>query len=121
MKAYVRMLEAAVAIFLVYTFLIILSSGRAREDRPEDLKLRAYELLEGLDDQGVLRGYAAANDYASIDAAIDYEAHNHTVNVCEPDGSCHGQIPNGTDVWVGSYILAGQSSYNPKLVKLYIY
>lgn len=121
MKAYARMLEAVIAIFLIYTFLMILSSGQVKEDRPEDLELKAYELLEGLDEQGVLRGYAASNDYNSIDAALEYRAHNHTVNVCEPDGSCHGSVPNETEVWVGSYIVAGQDSYNPKLVKLYIY
>ncbi len=121
MRGYARMLEAVIAIFLIYTFLIYLSSGTVKQDRPEDLKLKAYELLKGLDDQGSLREYAAVNDYASIDAALAYYAHNHTANVCETDGTCYGPVPNETSVWVGTYIIAGQNSYNPKLVKLYVY
>ncbi|MFH1294323.1 MAG: hypothetical protein ABIH90_00075 [Candidatus Aenigmatarchaeota archaeon] len=121
MKGFARMLEAVLAVLLIFTFLIILSSGRVKEDRPEDLNVKAYEILADLNEKGVLGPYASANDAHSINMSISYDAHNHTANVCEPDGSCHGPEPDSNDVWVGSYLVAGDNSYNPKLVKLYIY
>ena len=115
------MLEAVLAIFLIYGFLMVLSSAPEKAEAPQELKLKAYELLQGLDDAGVLRSLAAANDYAAINAAVDYSAKNHSVSVCEPDGTCHGSAPTAGDVWVGTYALAGDSAYSPKLVKLYLY
>lgn len=120
MKGFARMLEAVLAVLLIFTFLIVLSSGKVKES-PEDLNVKAYEILVDLNEKGVLGPYANANDAHSINMSISYDAHNHTVNVCEPDGSCHGPEPISNNVWVGSYLVAGYNSYNPKLVKLYIY
>lgn len=100
---------------------MVISSAPDKAEAPQDLKLKAYDLLQGLDDANTLRAWADANDYASINAAVDYSAKNHIVNVCEPDGTCHGDSPNATDVWIGTYVLAGADAYNPKLVKLYLY
>ena len=56
-----------------------------------------------------------------LDSQVDIAGYNHTVNICDQSGVCVGLEPDASDVWVGSYFIAGQSVYQPLEVKLFLW
>jgi len=114
-------LESVIASIIIVAFLVSVSRIYLIEVEPPDASATAYDILKELDDQGVLRVYAAAMDYAGLDAQVDIAGYDHIVNICDSGRSCVGPEPNGTDIWTGSYFIAGQSVYQPIDIKLYLW
>jgi len=113
------MLEAVIAGIIIIGFVAVVSRSYISIPQ-EDTALQAYQALKGLDEQGILRPYAAANDWGSLNSEVKIYSRNHTIEICSLSG-CSGQKPHGDNVWVGSYIIAGDQSYQPLQVKLYLW
>jgi hypothetical protein len=114
------MLEAVIAGVIIFGFLaaigqIYMSPGQG------DFNIQAYQSLKSLDEQGILRAYAVSGDWGGLNNQVRIYSRNHTVEICQASGSCAGQRPEGANVWVGNYLISGDQSYQPLLVKLYLW
>jgi hypothetical protein len=114
------MVEAIIAGIIIMGFLVIVMTTNISAPE-EDLTLRAYEILKGTDDKGSLKPLAAGYDLAGINDEVDITPYSHTVQVCNSEGVCQGARPSGKNVWVGSYLIAGNNTFQPLEIKLYIY
>ena len=114
------MLEAVIAGIIIIGFLAVISQTYLSPSQ-EDFTLTAYQSLRSLDEQGILRSYAATGDWGGINSEVKIYSKNHTVEICDSSGSCAGNKPQGINVWVGSYIISGSQSYQPVQVKLYLW
>ncbi len=113
------MLEAVIAGIIIIGFLAAVSQVYMSPSQ-EDFTLKAYQELKSLDGQGILRPYAAAGDWGSLNSEVRIFGKNHTVEICSPSG-CQGGKPEGQNVWVGSYMISGNQNYAPMQVKLYLW
>ena len=119
MRGFWYMLEAVIAGIIIIGFVAVV--GRTYiSPQEEDISLRAYEALRELDEQGVLRSYAAVGDWGSLNSEVRIYDRNHTIQICDSSG-CVGQKPDGQNVWVGSYLTSGGQTYQPMQVKLYLW
>jgi len=113
------MLEAVIAGIIILGFLAVITQSyiSAPKDDPAG---QAYQSLKSLDQQGILRPYAQAGDWGSINDNVNIYSRNHTVQICD-SSRCWGQKPEAPDVWVGSYIISGYQDYHPYTVRLYLW
>ena len=114
-------MESAIACVIMGTFILVVASGYAVDSHPVDVGGIAYDVLKGLDDRDALRDHAVALDFSGLGSEIDLAGYSHAVNICDYSGSCVGPSPNATDVWVGSYFIAGSSVYKPLEIKLFLW
>lgn len=114
------MLEAVIAGVIIFGFLAVISQTYINPGQG-NFNLQAYESLRSLDEQGLLRSYAVSGDWGGLNDQVRIYSRNHTVEICQASGSCLGQRPEGTNVWVGNYIISGDQNYQPRLVKLYLW
>jgi hypothetical protein len=114
-------MESAIACMIIGIFLIAIVGGSAVESGQPDMAEVANDMLKGLDDSDVLRGNAAALDFGAINSNIELPGYNHTVNICDQAGTCVGPQPDASDIWVGSYFIAGKSVYQPLEIKLFVW
>ncbi len=121
MKGFMMTVEAVVACMIIALFLIYMATGSTVSSADIADRGLAYDVLESLDQRGVLRGYAESLDYTGLDAEIDLPQYNHSVAICVPGGSCYGNATGEGDVWSGSYFIAGKGSYSPREVRLFIW
>jgi len=119
MRGFWYMLEAIIAGIIMIGFIAVVSRVYINPSH-EDFSLRAYQSLKELDEQGILRIYAAAGDWGSLNSQVRIYDRNHTIEICSP-GGCQGGRPEGMNVWVGSYMVSGSQSYQPMQVKLYLW
>ena len=121
MKGIWYMLEALLAGIILITFLVTLKAVYLSMTPQEEASTEAYITLKELDENGLLRDYAVANDYNSLNNEISLYYYNHSVEICNSQGSCFGEKPESENVWVGSYIISGSSGFAPRTVKLYLW
>jgi len=114
-------MESAIACIIMGMFILAVTGGYAAAPQRANAATIAQDVLKGLDDRDVLRGYAVNLDYAGLDSEIDVAGYNHAVNICGEAGACVGPEPNATDVWAGSYFISGKSAYQPLEIKLYLW
>ncbi len=109
-------MEAVLAIAIILSFLLLLSSNMLPSS---NIERQAFERLEELDRLGMLRESAATFDYEAISSIISLPF-PHSVEICAPEGNCQGQKLGGENVAAASYIIAGSSSYSPREVRIYV-
>jgi len=114
-------MESAIACIIMGMFILAVTGGYAAAPQRASAAGTAQDVLKSLDDRGVLRGYAVTLDYAGLDSEIEIAGYGHAVNICSESGTCVGPEPNATDVWAGSYFIAGKSAYQPLEIKLYLW
>ena len=114
-------LEAVIACMLIAFFLIFLARNHISAEPDPVVSGLAFQALSQLDDMGLLREYAQNNDFTGISGLISLPGYSHAVNVCGTGGQCAGPSVNASQVWVGSYFVAGKGTYNPKEVKLLLW
>ena len=120
MRGFIYTLEAVIAGIVIISFLAFLAYEPPTVI-DEGLNLKSYEILEGLDNQGLLRSYVVDENVSGLNSQITFFSANHTVQICNVNGACNGTIPNGSNVFTGTYIIAGDNDYNPHYVKLYLW
>ncbi len=115
-KGFWSIAEAAIAIVLIFSFLFALMPGLAKKQHPDPEV--AYSALGNMDIRD-LRKLSEAYDYGAIADRISVSGFRHSVEVCGYSG-CKGEIPEG-EAYVATKVLAGYSSYSPRLVKVYVF
>jgi hypothetical protein len=122
MKGFWRMMESVVAVVMLLSFLAVAGGAYfARTDPGTDLASSGYEKLRQLDEGNGLRHYAAAGDAAAINAEIEMPGYNHSIMLCNSSGACIGNYTASRNVVVSSYLIAGNASYAPLEVRLYVW
>jgi hypothetical protein len=121
MRGFWYVLEAIIAGTILISFLIIL--GRALMAAPADVSVneKPFNVLEGLDNRGLLRNYTMAGDAEGLNSEVSIFSYNHSVQICNASGNCSGTPPAAGTVWTGSYLVAGDGNYTPREVKLYLW
>ena len=114
------MLEAVIAGMIIIIFVMNISSGMHGLALQPDMSGKGYIILSNLDVQGKLRNYTTARDFAGLESEIEIFGYNHSVQICDPSG-CAGSMPDAGNVWTANYIVAGDISFDPATVKLYIW
>lgn len=119
MRGFWFTVEAILAGIILISFIgaVTIQSLSAPE---EEATVLAYRTLAGLHDQGLLRTYAYQQNATAINNLITLFSLNHSVEVCSL-AECIGTKPSASNVWVGTYIISGDSRYNPVEVRLYLY
>ena len=92
-------------------------SATPQQEAGED----AFLALKELDEAGMLRPYAAANDYEGLNSQVKLYYYNHSAEICNTQGTCFGQKPSSENVWVGSYLVSGSAGFSPRVVNLYLW
>ena len=120
MKGFMLTMESVAACIIIAMLLVFITSsyaGTGREIIDEGI---AYDILQSLDDRGLLRGYAESLDYGGLDSIIE-TPYNHSIMICTGSGGCFGPEPPSGNVWAGSYFTAGNGAYSPREIILYIW
>jgi hypothetical protein len=120
LRGFWYMLEAVIAGVIIFGFLAVIGQTYIIPQQG-DFTLQAYQSLKSLDEQGILRPYAAAGDWGGLNNQVRVYSRNHTIEICDSSGSCAGQKPQGANVWAGNYIISGDQTYQPYLIKLYLW
>lgn len=120
-KGFEKTLEAAIAIVLILVSMVFLFTGE--EVTEPQMSVTGYECLKNLDNQGLLR-YYAANDLgdslnADLKACIP-PLLNYTVKICATS-TCNTLLPINKTVFLSTYLIAGDNSFNPRLVDLWVW
>ena len=121
MKGYWHLVDAILASLILVGFMAVIASPTISVPEPGNLNEVAYELLKGLDDQGYIRSYAASHDYNGLNSKVSFYSHNHSIQVCDYRGGCYGSRPSEKNVWVATYLVSGDSVYQPMTVRLYLW
>lgn len=114
------MFEAIFAGIIIITFLLIIGRVYFITTQPENPSIKAYEILKGLDDQGMLKEYTVSLDYDGLNSQIS-SPFNHSIEICNKYDSCVGERPDASNIWIGGYIISGNNTYEPYHVKLYLW
>jgi hypothetical protein len=115
-------MEAVIASVIVVGFLAAINSAYLFGVQPDDVAIKVYNTLHGLDNRGLLRNYTQALDYVSIANALESYTYNVSVQICDYAGSCVGSTPpTAGNVWTGTYITAGFYEYQPREVRFYLW
>ncbi len=125
MKGIMHMVEAIIAIIMILSFLIVL---RAKIQPIEDTgreQAIAFEALQSLDKQGILRSYAIEEDYAGLDTQADQVIpadFSHATRLCYAGERCVGNALPDKNVYTAAYVIAGnETTFKPVQVLLHVW
>ena len=123
MKGFWYMVESIVAGVILISFLIVLASHETNKTYVEDMSVKGYKIFTDLSQRGSFRNYVYSDNITAIINDIEVPGYHYNVTICNSAGHCNGYEPYDIDstTWVSSYILAGNSSYEPRIVRLYIW
>ncbi len=121
MRGFWYMLEAVLAGVIIIGFMLFVGYAASGRGGGPDVSRLGYRELVRLDDLGVLKAYAASGDFGNISKLVSVPGYSHSVEICDRNGNCVGERPEGMSVWVSGYITAGNDAYSPKTVKLYLW
>ncbi len=119
MRGFVFILESVFAGLILLGFLLYLAQGYTQASSGPEHDFG--RVLPELDQRGLLRGYVYSGDIQGLEGEISLYGFSHSIQVCGPSGGCTGQAPRADNVWVSAYFLAGEDSYQPREVKLYVW
>ena len=118
MRGFWFTMEAAIAGIILVSFIGFLSLTSFSAET-QDPSLDAYALLHDLNNQGLLKIPASENNATTINNLVTH-AYSHRIQICTAT-NCTGTRPSADNVWVGTYIISGNSKYAPREVRLYLY
>jgi len=119
MRGFWYMVEAVMVSVMLMSFLYVVGSKYTSVVQPQNLAEKGFLVLKGLDDRGELKNYTVAMDYTGLNSIIPVYNYNHTVEICNAEGTCAGHKPVASNIWTASYITAGEYVYKPLIVRLY--
>jgi hypothetical protein len=114
-------IESVIASIVIVGFIVAISAVYITKPYPADMGTKAFDMLDGMDNRGVLRNYTETLNRTGINSEIAVYSYNRTSQICDYAGSCAGSAPDSGNVWSGSYIVAGLSTYQPREVRLYLW
>jgi len=121
MRGFWYIIECVLAGMVIFGFLAVIGRTYISLPQPDDLSVMGYESLKSLDDRGLLRNYVVNGDYNGLNSMIDMGTYNHSIKLCNYSGTCSGPSPNTSNAWAAVYIIAGNQSYEPYEVRLFIW
>jgi hypothetical protein len=124
-KGIMHMVEAVIAVVMILSFLIVLKSKmQPTEDTGREQAI-AFEALQALDRQGVLRSYAIEEDYAGLDTQADQAIpadFSHATRLCYAGERCVGAALPDKNVFTAGYVISGNETvFKPAQVLLHIW
>lgn len=115
------MIESIFSVIILIAFLISLGTIYIIPPSEPNMSLKGYEILKNLDDQNELRSYAVDNDWSGLNSIITIAGYNHTIKICNYQGTCSGGEALGDSIWTSIYLISGDSAYQPKEIRLLIW
>lgn len=119
MRGFWYMIEAVLISTILMSFLIIVGSEYNSMIRPDNLAEKGYLILRALDNRGELRNYTTAMDDAGLNSLIPEYGYNHTIQICNYEGTCVGNKPYADNIWTANYIISGEDVFKPFTIALY--
>ncbi len=119
-KGFWHIVESVLGAMLLIGVLLVVSRVLAPVE-PTDFTDVPFLALGELADAGLLHDPVAANDTAAINALITLFTFNYTAQICDRDLFCSDGVPAAKNIWIGSRLVAGNDTYDPKIVKLAIW
>jgi hypothetical protein len=121
MKGYVKTLEAGIAIVLILASIIFLFPEQTKKE--PQIPDTGYDCLRYLDQKGLLSYYAENNLELELNSELrecippilEYKAKICTITDCD------AILPTYKTIFLSSYLIAGESSFNPTLINLWIW
>ena len=126
MKGQLYTLEAAIAVFIIFSFLLLFyKTPPSPEFKTINYKLRVYDALTTLDESGELRKDVMKKNVSSIEEKLSpYIPTNYTVVIFNKTSNITAK-PSFVDkenVISLGYLLAGDvDEYKPREVKVYLW
>jgi hypothetical protein len=118
-----RTVESVIAGVVILMFVAAL--GATTLQATPTVPVQGYRALGAVYEKGELRAHAAGMNCSAIESLVSgtgyLHGYGHSVQVCDAQGTCCGQVPEEENVWVSSVILAGDDEYDPAEVVLYIF
>jgi hypothetical protein len=122
MKGQWKTIEAVLAGIVVLMFLAALTSIHSVSQ--STVPTQGYRALSAVYEKGLLHESAAALDTQAIDDMVQetgyLAGYSHAVVICNAT-ACTDDPPDADYVWASSVIVAGDESFAPAEVILYIY
>ena len=120
-KGFIKTMEASIAIVLILVSIVFLfTQVKAYEPQVSDA---GYNCLKNLDDRGKLSYYAENGLEANLNSDLRGcvpPLFNYAVEICTTP-RCITTLPSDRAVSLSSYLIAGDNSFNPTLVNLWIW
>ena len=116
MRGFVFILESVFAGIIIVGFMLFLAQGYSGIPSSRENMLR--EVLPELDEEGILRAYAYSGDDEGLEDEISLYGYHHDVVFCG-SGGCPETPQVRDNVWLSTYFLSGEDSYQPMEVRLY--
>ena len=121
MKGFIKTLEAGIAIVLMLVSIVFLFTQR--EAHKTQMSDAGYNCLRNLDNNGTLRYYSENNLEAELTSDLRGcipPLFNYSVKICT-SSSCISQLPFNKEIFLSSYLIAGESSFEPALINLWVW
>jgi hypothetical protein len=122
MKGQWKTVEAVLGGVIILLFVAVLSTNYA--DVSPSVPAHGYRALSAVYEKGTLRSHAAAMDAAALNSELGATGYlmgyNHSVSICN-ESACVGTAPDKDYVWASSMLIAGDESYNPVEVIVYVF
>ena len=124
-RGWIRIAEAAIAIILLASVLLILI---VRQAESNDTSLTMYKIQHSILDEAsrneTLRNAVLREDTSAVASFIDDRlppAFGFNVSICNPVEDCSA-LSGGSDIYTDDVIItASQQNYQPKKLKLYLW
>jgi hypothetical protein len=122
MKGQWKTIEAVMSGVVILLFVAVLTSTGAAP--PHSATAQGYRALGSVYDKDAVRACAAAMDTDCLNAEVAATGYlfgyNHSVTICNAT-ECVGSAPDKENVWASSLLMAGDESYAPVEVILYVF
>lgn len=117
MKGVIHTLEVVIALAMITVALVGLFKPLPASDDSAQLIKTGYAALQHLEDTGILRPAAATKDATTIRSALQPLLASFELELCDP--ACAGTVRQGAVAL--DYFVAGDGSYNPVHLRLYLW
>lgn len=120
-KGFIKTMEAGIAIVLILASVVFLFTQK--EEYEPQLSSVGYNCLKNLDNSGILRYYAENKMESSLISDLRDcipPLFNYNVKICITS-SCISQLPSDKDIFLSSYLIAGDDSIEPTLINLWVW
>lgn len=121
-KGFVKTLEAGIAIALILVSMIFLFNEQTKTEA--QLSDTAYSCLLYSDYNGSLRDYASRNMESELVSNLRSclpPLLNYTARICTTSYCSSSDLPENKTIFLSSYMLAGENSFEPKLINLWVW
>lgn len=123
-RGFLHVFEVVFAITMMVVLATTIYPPTARQDRIGGYRHMGFQALEYLDGASLLRQSAVLNDPQAIEQELRTffpPEVGYSVEVCDVSGACTNANVPDADTAVGAYYIAGNGTYSPREVRLYLW